>query len=152
MQNRQDPLTPIIGHAQPGEMASVLGLYRDCGYGGGVDPSDIILMARIGAGIVGAVRICREQGTVVLRGMQVRAEYRGQGIGKRLLAAAMPHLDDAVCYCLPYSHLVHFYASKGFKTVDAGSLPEFLRNRLDGYLAEEQDLLAMRREPHGDTI
>ena len=151
MQNRQDSLNPTIGRAQLDELAAVLDLYRDCGYGGSIDSSDIVLMAKTGVRIMGAVRVCLEQDAVVLRGMQVRAEYRGRGIGKLLLAAVIPHLDHAVCFCLPYSHLVDFYMSEGFRVVDAQSLPEFLRDRLDGYLAEGQDLLAMRREPRGDA-
>jgi len=151
VQNRQHPVNLAIRRAQPDELDAVLALYRDCGYGGGVDPADITLLAKAGAGIVGAARVCLEQGTLVLRGVQVRAEYHRQGIGKRLLAAAIPHLDRAVCYCLPYSHLVDFYASKGFRVVDAGSLPEFLRDRLDGYIAQGQDLLGMRRDPPGDA-
>lgn len=145
---KQNILIPAtIGRVQTGERAAVLRLYHDCAYSGGMHPSDVVLVARAATDIVGAVRVCREQGTVVLRGMQVRAGWRGQGIGKRLLAAAIPHLDHAVCYCLPYSHLVDFYASGGFRVVGAGALPEFLRERLDGYVAEGQNLLAMRREP-----
>lgn len=82
---------------------------------------------------------------MVLRGMQVRAGYQRQGIGAMLLAACQPFLEQAGTFCLPYAHLVPFYARLGFAPVHSAALPDFLARRLASYLAQGQDVLAMHR-------
>ncbi len=133
-----------IGLAGPQDGDAVAGLYAEAGYGAGVQPDDTVIVATIEAMLVGVVRLCPEEGVVVLRGMQVRAEYQRQGIGARMLAACLPHLIGMEAFCLPYSHLERFYAAAGFVRAQDASLPAFLAQRLGAYRARGQDVIAMR--------
>ncbi|TFV99474.1 N-acetyltransferase [Oxalobacteraceae bacterium OM1] len=136
--------------ARSADMPDVLALYAEGGYTGGVASADRVFVARLGSELAGAVRLCPEGGTTMLRGMQVRARYQRMGVGRALLRACVPFLDAGVAYCLPYTHLVAFYEAAGFRVAGVDEIPEFLRRRLEGYLAEGQRLLAMRRGPGAD--
>lgn len=136
-----------IAVAAPGELAGVASLYAAAGYGAPVGAADTVIVARLIGRVVGAVRLCPEDGVTVLRGMQVERAFQRQGLGARLLAACLPHLAGREAFCLPYAHLARFYAAAGFETVDAPALPAFLASRLAGYRAGGQDVIAMRRTP-----
>lgn len=123
----------------------VRSLYAQSGYPGGVAENDLVLIATDSSRLVGAVRLCPEEGVTVLRGMQVQDGLQRRGIGSRLLSACIPFLDGGIAYCLSYTHLVDFYRSAGFTVADRRELPGFLSERLDLYIAEGQNLLAMRR-------
>lgn len=136
-----------IAVAGSADGASVAQLYAEAGYGAAVDPSDTVVVARLPGTVVGVVRLCPEQGVTVLRGMQIRAPYRRQGLGARLLAACLPQLEQEQeeAFCLPYRHLAGFYGGAGFETVGSAVLPAFLAARMAGYRAAGQDIIAMRR-------
>lgn len=135
-----------IAVAREEELAEVAAFYEECGYDGDLGALDTILLARVADGqLVGAVRLCPEEGVTVLRGMEVRAEYQRQGIGSLLLRACVPFLDARASFCLPYAHLVSFYRAVSFEVAQPGQLPSFLAARLALYLAEGRDVLAMRR-------
>jgi len=123
----------------------IAAFYRTAGYGGGVSADDITLVATAEDGIVGVVRLCREAGVIVLRGMQVDAACQRRGIGRLLLRHCLPHLDGGAAYCLPYAHLTRFYGEAGFVPAPAAMLPPFLAERLAGYLCKGQGVIAMRR-------
>jgi GNAT superfamily N-acetyltransferase len=135
-----------IAEAGPVDLADIAELYSEAGYGAVIDPSDTILVARHGGQLAAVVRLCAEEGVTVLRGMQVRAAFQRLGIGSRLLAACVPWLERRSAFCLPYAHLVDFYAAAGFAPVAADVLPDFLVRRLSAYLAKGQQVLAMRRD------
>lgn len=135
----------IIRRAQPGEYDAARALYEICGYGGGIRDEDAVFIALAGSELVGTVRLCPEEGELILRGMQVHPRWQGQGIGRALLRACLPHIRNRTVYCLPYTHLTAFYEAVGFEVVEANELPPFLAHRLAGYLAQGQRLLAMRR-------
>jgi len=123
----------------------VTDLYAAAGYGAAIEETDIVIVAKHGGQIVGAVRLCAEEGVTVLRGMQVKKTFQRQGIGSGLLAACRPYLNRGEAYCLPYAHLVSFYASAGFEVVPGTDLPAFLGQRLSSYLAGSREVVAMRR-------
>jgi predicted N-acetyltransferase YhbS len=131
--------------ATTSELREVESLYTICGYRGGVDAADTTFLARSEGRLIGAVRICREQGVTVLRGMHVLPSFQRQRVGSQLLAATVPLLDKGAAFCLPYSHLAQFYASASFQTESPDNLPDFLRDRLAGYIARGQDIIAMSR-------
>lgn len=136
-----------IGLAGPQDGDAVAGLYAEAGYGAGLQPDDTVIVARSEALLVGVVRLCPEEGVMVLRGMQVRAEYQRQGIGARMLAACLPHLAEVETFCLPYAHLEGFYAAAGFARAENAALPDILAQRLAAYRIRGQDVIAMRRLP-----
>ncbi|NYE60177.1 N-acetylglutamate synthase-like GNAT family acetyltransferase [Duganella sp. 1224] len=134
-----------ITHATPSDHAAIAAFYAEAGYGAALDPADMVIIAEENGQLIGAVRLCAEHGVTVLRGMQIRRDHQRQGIGTRLLAACLPHLNQREAYCLPYAHLASFYGTAGFAMVDSAALPDFLAARLASYLAKGQEVIAMRR-------
>lgn len=126
-------------------LAQVRTFYEQVGYGGGVSEADTVLAASAGERIVGAVRLCKEHGVIVLRGMYVAPDCQRQGVGRALLTGCLPWLDRGEAFCLPYDHLIGFYREAGFEPAASNALPPFLRARLEGYLAKGQRVLGMRR-------
>lgn len=135
-----------IAEATSAQRLEVAELYAEVGYDAPIDPSDTVMVASSHGQLIGAVRLCREHGVTVLRGMQIRSELQRQGIGTRLLAACLPHLGRGPAFCLPYSYLTTFYEAVGFEVVGAAGLPDFLARRLDGYLVRGLDVVAMWRK------
>jgi GNAT superfamily N-acetyltransferase len=122
----------LIRWADPDEYARVLQHYEVCNYGGGIDGKDQVAIA-VSDEIVGAVRICSEIGVIVLRGMQMKAEFQRKGIGSDLLGFLEANTNMNGCYCLPYKHLVNFYAKIGFEEISQKGAPVFLAARLEKY-------------------
>ncbi len=137
--------TVMVRLAKSSDLPQVASLYHEAGYGGGIDGNDEVFVATSNENLVGAVRLCSEDGVIVLRGMQVSGAFQRQGIGAQLLRACTLHLDRGPSFCLPYSHLAEFYGTASFETVRATELPDFLAKRLHLYLARGQDVIAMRR-------
>jgi RimJ/RimL family protein N-acetyltransferase len=108
---------------------------------------DRVLVAEQRGEVIGAVRLCLEEGVRVLRTMRVRADAQRRGVGRALLRRFVPLLGGSACYCLPYGHLTGFYGEIGFETAGPEALPPHLAHRLAGYQAERpaQNLIAMRR-------
>jgi len=123
----------IIRQALPAEYVLVADHYKICGYGGGLAQDDRVFVA-VGEQIVGAVRICFENGVDVLRGMYVKPEFQQKGIGASMLAYLKDHIEMNGCYCLPYKHLERFYAKIGFAEISIHNAPAFLAARLEKYL------------------
>lgn len=134
-----------IFEATQSELGDVASLYAEAGYGAAIDPADIVIVAKDCGALVGAVRLCSEEGVTVLRGMQIRSAFQRQGIGARLLTACLPVLERRQAFCLPYAHLVGFYSAAGFELAADAELPDFLRRRRDVYNAQGQNVVAMRR-------
>ncbi|WP_215780664.1 GNAT family N-acetyltransferase [Paludibacterium sp. B53371] len=147
MYDRKTADTMDISPATSAERSAVQAFYTLVGYNGSLRETDLIMVARLHGQLVGAVRLCLEQQTMVLRGMQIHPLHQQQGIGARLLGACIPHLQLATAYCLPYAHLRNFYGHAGFETVSASELPPFLAERLTDCLAQGEPLIAMRRHP-----
>jgi len=73
--------------ASTSELPEVAAFYATCGYGGGINQADTVLVSRICGQLVGVVRLCPQEGVVVLRGMQVHPAFRRQGVA----LASCPH-------------------------------------------------------------
>jgi predicted N-acetyltransferase YhbS len=128
-----------------GGLDGIDAFYRTAGYGASVSADDVTLVATADEGIVGVVRLCKEAGVTVLRGMQVDPAFQRQGIGRMLLRHCLPHLGGGAAYCLPYAHLTGFYGEAGFVPAPPAMLPPFLAERLASYLRKGQAVTAMRR-------
>ena len=140
---------PRIDVIHAAGLAQVRAFYEQVGYGGGVSDADTALAACADERVVGAVRLCEEHGVIVLRGMFVAADSQRQGVGSALLARCLPRLERGEAFCLPYDHLVGFYARAGFVPIPKTALPPFLVERLDGYRSTGQRVLGMRRAAGG---
>src|SRR5579862_9224624 len=101
-------------------------VYAAVGYKGGIKDDDVAFLASIEDRPVGAVRLCIENGVMVLRGMMVDPDYQRQGIGKTLLKTLDPSIGIALCYCINPPHLRDFYGSIGFEEIEKENAPFFL--------------------------
>jgi len=122
-----------IRWAKVEEYAAVADHYAECGYRGGLNAEDSVLIALTGDQIIGAVRLCREHGAKLLRGMYIKQAFRGKGIGLSMLLYLKAQGDLEGCYCLPYGHLDRFYGKIGFEQIPIAEAPGFLVERLTQY-------------------
>lgn len=133
--------------ARPDEHSRVLSIYAAMGYRRTIDPADIVWLAENADEPVGIVRIAAEQATLVLRGMRIVEHARRQRLGTRMLEAISTWLGDRECYCVPYPHLVNFYALAGFVVLDPAAGPRFLAERVAEYRRSGQEAILMHRPP-----
>lgn len=99
--------------------------------------------------IVAALRLEPQPWGLLLRGMWVAAELRGQGFGSQLLCALQPQLSKATCYCLPYTTQLDFYYRNGF--IDAhDDAPVTLKQQHRHYLTRGESLGLLRHQPPCD--
>jgi N-acetylglutamate synthase-like GNAT family acetyltransferase len=92
------------------------------------------LIARSGA-VAGCVRLVEvEPQKVVVDDFVVREENRGQGIGRRLMEAAMNNRGGTVYLCC-HDDVLDFYAKFGFTQLDFEELPQSVQ----AYLARVGD-------------
>ncbi len=121
--------------------------YQQCGYKGTIVGDSDVFYVTEQQNLIAALRLSPEQGVWVLRGMQVAKPYRGQHLGRHILQVVADYLSQQqrACYCLPFSHLTHFYAEAGFLPLAEDAAPPFLRERWQGYLAEGLNISLMKR-------
>ena len=137
----------VVREASPGDRERVRAFYVSCGHSGELAAADRVLLAERDGEIVGAVRLCVEEGVQVLRTMRVRPDAQRRGVGRALLRRFDALLGPGPCYCLPYAHLTGFYGIVGFEETGPGALPPHLAARLAQYRAERPgvNMIAMRR-------
>jgi GNAT superfamily N-acetyltransferase len=135
----------IVRTARPDEFDRVRAVYLEWGYGGGVETSDLVFLAESAEELLGLVRRTLEGGTVMLRGMRVAPEARGQGVGTTLLKEFVAALGEQECYCIPYTHLIDFYGREGFTVRSSEMAPDFLADRLVKYQESGFDVVIMHR-------
>lgn len=138
-------MTASIRIALHSEVNRIRAVYQQWGYGGGVTPHDVVFLAERDGEIVGIVRETEEHGVLLLRGMQVSPGEQRRGVGSLLLRAFMGRLNGRECYCVPYTHLIDFYARSGFERDPEDLAPGFLQERLAKYRNEGRSVLLMRR-------
>lgn len=127
------------------DLGRVETFYDSMSYGGGVRDSDLVLVADDSRDIVAAVRLCEEQGELVLRGMYVREDFQRRGLGTEMLHRLVPHLASRRCWCVPFEHLTGFYGQVGFRTANTETAPAFLRDRLERYRREGMEVTLVVR-------
>ena len=128
----------------PADLADVVELYREWRYRGGVQPDDRLIVAEDDGRIVGVVRLTREHGHTMLRGMRVQPAYQRSGIGSRMLRLFEQQLNDE-CLCVPFAHLLDFYGQIGFREISRDDAPAFLAERARSYEAEGHKVAIMKR-------
>ena len=136
----------IIRIAETTEYSKVCELYEACNYNGGVQDNDIVVIAGADE-LIGAVRICREHGIKILRGMQIKSACRSKGTGTLMLKFLKENIDLKDCYCIPYKHLKIFYRQIGFEEISPDEAPDFIAERLKKYLAGGLDVMLMKKKP-----
>jgi GNAT superfamily N-acetyltransferase len=95
-----------------------------------LEPAQEVLVAREGARIVAAIRLCAEGGTLLLT-VVVAKDRRGQGIRRALLREADRAIGTRERRCFPWSHLERSYGAIGPARVSETTVPPAIRHRLD---------------------
>jgi len=123
----------------------IYALYEECGYHGGIQPNDFILVAQEFGRLVGAVRLCVEQGLTLLRGFFILSSHQGKGIGSQMLQELISHVGNRTCYCIPFDHLTKFYGAAGFVPLSPTDAPIFLAQRFASYSTDGHKVILMVR-------
>lgn len=126
-------------------IAEINRFYAILQFGSVASIGDTLILARQSGALTGVVRLCREQGHFVLRGMLVGAAMRHQGIGQRLLGVLVGQLGGQPCYAVPFRHLPAFYGRGGFRPCRIRDAPVHLQQRYADYRADGLDVLIMKR-------
>ena len=135
--------------AKASEIGDLEIFYRITDYGGSISPADKVAYATEDERIIGAGRLTKEEGVLVLRGIRVLKEHRGRGVGSALLDSLISEAVNSNCYCIPYSYLRDLYATRGFYEIKSSEAPNFLCSRFKGYRARGLDVILMRKKPIG---
>jgi len=129
------------------DLPRIVSFYARSQYGQALSEEDILLIAEQGEEICGALRLCPEEGVLILRGMRIAENWQRGGIGRRLLLRAAEELAAQECFCIPHRYLKAFYGEAGFEEIEPPTAPTFLEERLAKYRTElGLDVILMRRE------
>lgn len=130
------------------EQTSAIAFLKSEGYSRQIACGDQFFVAEHPGEIVGVVRLAREEGVLVLRGMRIRGDVRRRGVGSSLLRCLVDAIPAAEpCYCIPYRWLTAFYGQAGFRELSSSEAPQFLAARYAQYAGEGTDVVIMRRDP-----
>lgn len=91
----------------------------------GEDPPVRMLVRRQGSELVGCVGWELHGGVALLRSLAVKAELRGQGLGRALVHAALGELFGLDVYLLT-TDATGFFEHLGFQRIDRSALPKAL--------------------------
>lgn len=101
---------------------------------------DEIVAACNGNEVIVLYRLCHEEDVCVLRGFYVLEEYRGKGIGNRMLQMLDKVTADKDIYLICTRPRNNFYAKAGFN-VTLNNVPAILQERLRNYNNPEMNIL-----------
>jgi N-acetylglutamate synthase-like GNAT family acetyltransferase len=108
-----------------------------------VNGDEQVVMGTIDGAVIAVAKLAHEESTCVLRGVQISEDFRGKGIGARLLRAVATRAPST-SYVIAYQHLERFYAREGWLRVTEG-IPTFLAERCAKYRSKGDDLFVARR-------
>jgi len=127
------------------ELSLVQSFYRSVGYSHSITGTDRVVVATLKNQVVGVGRIAVEEGTFVLRGMQVDRSMLKRGIGKSILLELDRIVGGKECYCIPHGWLEKFYSIIGFKKIVTEEAPLHLQKRFLDYLPQYPQLIIMKK-------
>ena len=147
-QPRRTPLHSIEYRAfLDAEHDTLSRFYREAGFPVAIMPGDEGWGAWDKEHLVGCLALSHEANTWIVRGPEIKAEYRRRGVGAHLLHCAMPRLRGKTCYCVAYSFLMRMYSRAGFHACPANEQPAFLAKRVARLRDQGWDLRILRRGP-----
>lgn len=138
-------MEPEIAILSKERLPEALDFYASQNYSAGAREEDVVIAALDKNKIIGVVRLCREEGVNVLRGMFIDKPYQRKGIGSSMLEKAASLMENKEYYCIPYSHLEDFYGQIGFREIATSAAPAHLQERLARYLGMGNRMMIMKR-------
>ena len=120
--------------------------YQSTEYLQPVTAQETCIIAQTTNTIAGCCRLVEEEEILLLRGMQVAKELRGQGIGSQMLSPIRKAIGQQPCYCIPYNDLEPFYGSIGFQKIDPAQASLFLQERLKFYKQAGLSCIIMKKD------
>lgn len=123
--------------------------YKRNGHKGKADTADTAFWLKDGNEILAAIRFTADDNDLLLRGLWVHKERRGQGLGDKLLRECRHYWAKHNCFCYPFNHLEAFYAQHGFVTADEHT-PAHLLRKLKSYQQRGEEVILMQYQPPCD--
>ena len=130
------------------ERADLVRFFREAGFPVSLMERDEGWGAWARGMLVGAIALCHEARTWVLRGPEVKDPFRRRGVGARLILEAQPQFAEHTCYCVAYPYLLRMYEKAGFRPCPGSEQPKFLAGRVQRLRETGWDLVVVRRTPH----
>ena len=107
-----------IRQASPAELAWANARYAEIDFAPSSE-ADFIAIAEVDGVKAGLGRMAPiDDGHAELGGMFVLPEYRGQSIAAGIVEFLLQRAARTTVFCIPFSHLEHFYRSFGFLPPD----------------------------------
>ena len=138
-----------VSHVPESELFRLNRFYKRNGHKGKAVPDDTAFYLKDEKEILAAVRFTTEQDNLLLRGLWVHKERRGEGLGSALLIGCRHHWEKHTCFCYPFGHLEAFYAKHGFSHPDE-QVPTYLLRKLKSYQQRGEQVILMQYQPPCD--
>jgi N-acetylglutamate synthase-like GNAT family acetyltransferase len=145
MQSTELSVCPVSEQA----LYQVNRFYKRNGHKGRASASDHTFCLRGNGMILAAVRFTSVNNNLLMRGLWVHKDRRGQGLGHRLLEGCRSYWSQQHCYCFAYAHLQDWYAASGFSLAD-DTTPAQYRQQLVIYQQRGEALVLMQHQPGSD--
>lgn len=139
----------LIGLINPSGHPQVNQFFKRCRYPATVSHGEKVIVVKHDEIIIGAAKMWpRKDDTWLLRAICIHPDWRGQGIGTKVLQEIPNTLNEDYCYCFVYNHLIDFYEASGFSYPAFGSVPDDLTQAYEHYCDEGRKLVLMVRYPN----
>jgi predicted N-acetyltransferase YhbS len=135
--------------------------YKQAGEKGKTQSSDEVYVARVGAKIIAAVRLCpmvkgltnvnNNAGKLLLRSLAVSPEFRRTGVGSQFMTYVVDQIGARECWCYPFSWLEGFYAQTHFVPIAVADAPEAIAVPFENYRRQGRDIVIMVRKNQGEA-
>jgi N-acetylglutamate synthase-like GNAT family acetyltransferase len=96
------------------------------------DVRDSIVIAEVDGERAGIGRLVEAgKGAYELGGMYVLDAFRGAGVARAIVEELIRRAGEHDLYCIPFADLEAFYASAGFRRIEADGIPPKIQEKLD---------------------
>ncbi|RSD29872.1 GNAT family N-acetyltransferase [Vibrio pectenicida] len=127
----------------PIKLPLVSRLYKSYYPSGKAKKDELTIVGSFDGKIVSIVRFKAIERYRLLTGMLVVPDFRGKGLGHKLMEYCEQHVLQSGDFCFAYTELESFYQRHGFVTLGSDSLPNTLKGLFERY-SQKKSLVAMQ--------